>query len=140
MVKDHGVAYDRQVGETRGGRSGNGAFLRTARPDEEAAAERVRLPRISGQCSGPGAVYQARQKLGFSLKEIRELLALRIAPDATCEQVKKRAEAKIRDLEDRILDLNRMKRALQRLKAACNGKATVSACPILEALADGKKR
>ena len=42
------------------------------------------------------------KELGFSLKEIKELLALRLAPGATCGHVKKCAEAKIEDIEDRI--------------------------------------
>lgn len=80
------------------------------------------------------------KELGFSLKEIRDLLALRIAPGTTCGQIKKRAEAKIGDIEDKIESLQRMKRALQKLTAACSGKGTVSECPILDALDTGKKR
>jgi MerR family transcriptional regulator, copper efflux regulator len=45
------------------------------------------------------------KELGFSLKEIKELLALRIAPGTTCGQIKKRAEAKIEDIEDKISNL-----------------------------------
>lgn len=35
------------------------------------------------------------QELGFSLKEIRELLALRVSPKTTSAEIRKRAEAKI---------------------------------------------
>jgi hypothetical protein len=35
------------------------------------------------------------KELGFSLKEIGELLSLRVDPETTCDEVKKRAEAKI---------------------------------------------
>lgn len=80
------------------------------------------------------------KELGFSLKEIKDLMALRIAPGATCGQIKKRAEAKIEDIEDKISSLHRMKQALRRLTAACGGKGAVSECPILDALEDGKKR
>lgn len=80
------------------------------------------------------------KELGFSLKEIKELMALRLAPGATCGQVKRRAEAKIGDIEDKIRSLQRMKQALQELTAACGGKGSVSQCPILDALEDGKSR
>ena len=80
------------------------------------------------------------KELGFSLKEIKELLALRLAPGATCGHVKNRAEAKIEDIEDRIKTLQRMKRALRKLSDACGGKGSVSECPILDALDEGKKR
>lgn len=74
------------------------------------------------------------KELGFSLKEIKELLALRLAPGATCGQIKKRAEAKVEDIEDKIHSLQRMKRALKKLTVACSGKGLVSDCPILDAL------
>jgi MerR family mercuric resistance operon transcriptional regulator len=78
--------------------------------------------------------------LGFSLKEIKELLTLRIDPGTTCEQIKKRAEVKIEHIDDRIRSLQGMKHALQKLTAACNGKGSVRECPILDALEDKKKR
>ena len=80
------------------------------------------------------------KELGFSLKEIKELLALRLAPGATCGHVKERAEAKIEDIEDKIKTLQRMKRALRKLSDACGGNGSVSECPILDALDVGKKR
>lgn len=79
------------------------------------------------------------KELGFSLKEIKELLALSIAPGTTCGQVKKRAEAKLDDIEDKIRSLRRMKGALKKLTDACGGKGSVSECPILDALEDRKK-
>ncbi|MGH9401155.1 MAG: heavy metal-responsive transcriptional regulator [Terriglobia bacterium] len=80
------------------------------------------------------------KELGFSLKEIKELMALRIAPGATCAQVKERAEVKIEDIEEKIRSLQRMKRALQKLMSACGGEVSVSECPVLDALEDGKSR
>lgn len=78
--------------------------------------------------------------LGFSLKEIKELLELRIDPGTTCGQIGQRAEAKVADIEDRIRSLQRMKRALNRLAVACTGNGSVSACPILDALEDSQRR
>lgn len=74
------------------------------------------------------------KELGFSLKEIQELLALRLDPATTCAEVRGAAEAKIADVEERIQALQRIKKALKKLTAACSGRGPVSACPILEAL------
>src|SRR5215470_7354960 len=45
------------------------------------------------------------QELGFSLKEIQELLALRIAPDSTQADVRARATRKIADIDAKIKKL-----------------------------------
>lgn len=74
------------------------------------------------------------QELGFSLREIDELMSLRLAPEANSADVKIRAEAKISEIEEKIADLQRMRDALQRLVAACDGERPVEECPILEAL------
>jgi len=74
------------------------------------------------------------QALGFSLKEIKELLALRVDPRTSCADVRRRAEAKIADVEAKLRVLRTMKRALVQLTAACAGRGPVSACPILETL------
>src|SRR3970040_266519 len=59
-------------------------------------------------------IRQAKE-LGFTLSEIRELLTLRVAPGKSCADVKARAAAKITDVEQRIAQLDRMKRALKKL-------------------------
>ena len=74
------------------------------------------------------------QELGFSLKEVKELLALRVDARTSCADVRKRAEAKIADIDQKLRALRAMKRALVRLTAACVGRGPVSACPILESL------
>ena len=74
------------------------------------------------------------KELGFSLKEIGELLALRVGPDASVAEVKRRAEAKIADIEGKIRDLQRTRDALRKLAEACPGHGTLDECPILEAL------
>src|SRR3954453_4804764 len=47
------------------------------------------------------------KELGFTLREIKDLLALRIDPGATRADVRKRAEAKIADIEARVRYLQR---------------------------------
>ena len=78
-------------------------------------------------------IRQAKD-LGFSLSEIKDLLALRVTPGKSCADVKARAEAKIADVEQRIAQLGRMKRALVKLASACSRRGPTSTCPILEAL------
>ena len=74
------------------------------------------------------------QDLGFTLKKISELLCLRVDHDTTCAEVRERAEAKIAEIEEKILSLQGIKRALTRLVEACKGKGPTGECPILEAL------
>ncbi len=74
------------------------------------------------------------QALGFSLKEILELLSLRVEPGTTCGDVKARVETKIADIEKRIADLDRIREALLRLSNKCTGLGPAGQCPILEEL------
>lgn len=78
------------------------------------------------------------KELGFSLKEISELLFLRVNPTTTCGDVKKQAKAKIRGVQQRIRDLEKIKKALEKLAAACSGRGPRSECPILEAFEAGE--
>ena len=74
------------------------------------------------------------QELGFSLGEIRELLSLRVAPTAKSADVRRRAQAKITDIEAKIRSLQSMKKALRELTQTCSGCGPVRDCPILENL------
>jgi len=74
------------------------------------------------------------KNLGFTLNEIKELLSLRVGPEVCCKDVKGKADAKIADIETKIVTLRRMKKALVRLATACGEKAITAECPILEAL------
>ena len=77
---------------------------------------------------------QRSKELGFSLREIKELLSLRVDSKTNCDEVRGRAEAKIADIDGKIRHLQEMKHALSRLTAACRGKGPTGECPILEAL------
>ncbi len=74
------------------------------------------------------------QEVGFTLNEILELLSLRVDPETTCADIRKRAEAKIIEVEGKIRALGKMKKALNTLKTACQGRGPSSECPILDAL------
>lgn len=75
------------------------------------------------------------QQLGFSLAEIKELLAFRNNPLASKADVKLKTEEKIADIKGRIDDLTRMLRALEQLDASCDGCGPTSECQILKSLA-----
>jgi len=74
------------------------------------------------------------KELGFTLKEITELLELRIDPDKSCADVRALAKAKIVDVEEKMADLARIRAALEKLAKACRGKGPTSECPILDAI------
>ena len=78
-------------------------------------------------------IRRAKQ-LGFSLKEIGELLALRVDPVGSCAHVKMIAEDKVTDIEARIRALQRMRKTLRRLVTACDAREATSDCPILDSL------
>lgn len=87
----------------------------------------------------PSAVERVRfvrraQLLGFQLKEIKELLALRDDPGAGSAAVRERAVAKLADIDQKIRDLEAMRAELSQLVAACDGTAPATHCPIMNAI------
>ncbi len=74
------------------------------------------------------------QQLGFTLNEIKELLFLRIDKNTTCHDLKIMAEQKIDEIDFKIKELKKIKKALETLASQCSGKGPKSECPILENL------
>jgi MerR family copper efflux transcriptional regulator len=72
------------------------------------------------------------QGLGFTLKEIKQLLAL--SAQRNVGRVKRSAEAKLLDVQARITALERVRDGLATLIAACPGHGRAADCPILRAL------
>ncbi|PWE29841.1 MerR family transcriptional regulator [Maritimibacter sp. 55A14] len=79
-----------------------------------------------------GFILRARE-LGFSLDEIRGLLALVDRGTQTCAEVKERTERHLADVREKIADLKRIERVLAETAAQCSGDE-VPDCPVLEAL------
>lgn len=88
-------------------------------PDE--AVERIRF------------IRQA-QEIGFSLREIDELLSLRVDPAADCADVRSHAQTKLDEVNKKIVHLSRIQDALEELIDACPGKGAIRKCSIMEAL------
>ncbi len=76
------------------------------------------------------------KELGFTLREIKELLGLRVdlSSPATCDAVRKMAEEKIADVRARIRSLQRMEAVLVELVGGCRNRAVTGDCPILQVL------
>lgn len=74
------------------------------------------------------------KELGFTLAEIRELLELSTDRERGVKSVKQRAESRLAEVEQRIRELQRVKRGLKQLIDACPGHGTLEHCPILRAL------
>jgi len=72
------------------------------------------------------------QALGFTLREVRELLVLSNRRDVA--KVKRAAQEKLADVERRIAALERVRGGLVSLIAACPGHGRAADCPILNAL------
>lgn len=77
------------------------------------------------------------QALGFTLKEIRALLDLRVRPGVGCADIRHRAREKIKDIQQKIAALRSMEEALAGLVSRCRGRGPADECPILDALDAG---
>ncbi len=77
------------------------------------------------------------KELGFTLREIKELLSLRRDPSTPGRDLKRRVEDKLADIAAKIQSLQQMKEALLTFTCACSGRGSVGECPLLHAL-DGE--
>lgn len=75
------------------------------------------------------------QELGFSLREIEELLSLRADPGADCGDVRTQAVAKREEVDRKIAHLQHIRAALNELIATCPGGGALCACTIIDAMA-----
>jgi len=79
-----------------------------------------------------GFVRRARE-LGFTLDEVRALLALAAGGDATCAEVRGLAAVHLKDVRARIADLKRMERVLAESVRACDAGQDPG-CPLIQTL------
>ncbi len=97
---------------------------RTPSGYREYPSEAVRLVRF----------VKRAQDLGFTLKEVGELVSLRSAAGRKRSEVRALAEAKMRDIERKVAQLEAMRGALSTLVESCACRDGRPVCPILEAL------
>ena len=86
---------------------------------DEAAIERVRF-------------IKRAQTLGFSLEEVIALLALQ--KSNACAKTHAAAQKKLKMVEDRIRDLERIRTTLKKLIGRCGESTTDVSCPIIDSL------
>ena len=90
-------------------------------------AETVRLIRF----------IKRAQDLGFTLKEVEELITLRQTRGRDRSQVRRLAAAKLADVDEKLARLRAIRRAVASLVESCACRGGALACPILGALDDG---
>ena len=88
----------------------------------------------------PEAVKRVRfikraQNLGFTLDEVRGLLAL--DDGQSCRDTRRLAEKKLAVIEARLIDLTRMRKLLKGLIAECESGKRPRSCPIIATLSAG---
>lgn len=104
------------------------------------------LPAPSRQASGyrryePTDIARLRfvrraKALGFTLVEVRELLALSGRRENDMAGLKTAAVEKLADVEGKLAELTRIRDGLKALVASCPGHGALEQCPILNALAE----
>lgn len=72
------------------------------------------------------------QQLGFTLEEVRHLLALE--DGQSCRETRALAETKLSVIDARLADLRRMQKLLRSLIAECDSGKRPRACPIIATL------
>lgn len=82
-----------------------------------------------------GFIHNAKT-LGFSLKDITELLSINLDKDHySCKDVKDLSRQKLQQVEQKIVELEKIKSALQQLHSiCCGGQESASYCSILQKL------
>lgn len=76
------------------------------------------------------------KSLGFTLAEIRDLLALSSRPADDMAGLKAAAGEKLADVERKLAELTRVRDGLRTLIDACPGHGALERCPILNALSE----
>ena len=90
--------------------------------------------RLYGEDLRKRLVFIRRSRdLGFTLEETRGLLRLVDGGNYTCAQVEGLAREHLREIQRKIADLRKLKRALEEMASKCSGD-TLPACPIIDAL------
>jgi Zn(II)-responsive transcriptional regulator len=72
------------------------------------------------------------KELGFSLKEINELLDLKLKTVPRCDKVRGKAENKLSEIHTKIAHLKQLQKTLKSLVSDCTKRVLSDCCPILE--------
>ena len=80
------------------------------------------------------------QNLGFTLREVRDLLDLRRSRLQPCAPVRRRLEEKLADVEQKVSDLQKLEHELRLALRRCNKEMRKRSahCPILREKSDSR--
>lgn len=82
----------------------------------------------------------AAKSLGFTLREIKDLLSLTLDDDAEgCDALCARAGAKAKEIDRRIAALRAARNSLQRIITTCESRASRAGCSIADELCAGAR-
>lgn len=79
------------------------------------------------------------KELGFSLSEIKELLAIADGDIYKCSDVRRIAESKLDHIKKQMKHFAKLKITLTSLVTECQRARTINHCPIIESLSKGIK-
>lgn len=71
------------------------------------------------------------KELGFSLKEINDLMNLSIKSVPRCEKVRGKAQSKLSEIQEKIAHLRQLEKTLKSLVSDCENRVISDCCPIL---------
>ena len=89
--------------------------------------------RYESSAIGRVTFIKRAQDLGFTLQEVRALLQLE--DGQSCAETRALAEHKLAVIDERLADLNRMRRLLKTLINECSAGKRPRSCPIIATLA-----
>ena len=69
------------------------------------------------------------KRLGFTLKEIKELLSQGVKSTAECGPVTRKAEVKLTEMNEEIARLQRLRVTLRKMVEACGGECMPARAP-----------
>lgn len=110
--------------------------------------EREGLLAAPARSGGNYRLYDERQRerlafirrcrsLDMTLEEVRALLRVKDAPEASCEEVNTLLDSHIQEVADRIRELRRLGEQLQSLRDQCGSARRGKDCAILKGLSIG---
>lgn len=85
-----------------------------------------------------GFIKSARN-LGFTLKEIGNLMKLRVDKKKSCDSVMVKARKRLDEVDKKITDLKSMRKVLNQLIGQCEKSLPTNDCPILSSFESNKK-
>lgn len=72
------------------------------------------------------------KEIGFTLKQIRQLMGLNAASSQSCQCVQEMISERLVELESRLAAMRRMRKHLKELLQLCRSQPPDSACPVLK--------